>query len=333
MKEGQTSIQSLHEVYREYFDIGAAVTPRTIVSHRDLLSQHFNSVTAENEMKFERIQPSEGKFAFADADSIMDFATLNGMKVRGHTLVWHNQTPRWVFVNKDGSPADRDTVLARMKEHIDTVVNRYKGKIYCWDVVNEVIDEESDAPLRPSPWLDTIGEDFIAKAFEFAHAADEDALLFYNDYNESDPAKCEKIVRLVKSLQEKGVPIHGVGLQAHWNVAQPDTDHIRRAIEQYATLGLRIHVTEMDVSVFAWEDHSKIAQPTADMLELQRGRYEQFFTILRSYKDVIDNVTFWGVADDVTWLDDFPVRGRKNWPFVFDVDHQPKASFWSLTDF
>lgn len=326
-------IPSLREVYADYFEIGAAVTPATIKSHSRLLQQHYNSVTAENEMKFERIQPKEGQFSFGDADQIIAFAEEHGIKVRGHTLVWHNQTPRWVFSNEDGSAADRDTILRRMKTHIDTVAGRYKGKVYCWDVVNEVIDEESDGLLRPSPWRDLVGEDFIEKAFQYAHEADDEALLFYNDYNESSPAKCDKIIRLVLSLQEKGIPIHGVGLQAHWNVAEPDYDDIQRAIERYATLGLRLHVTEMDVSVFAWQDRRNIAQPTAEMLDLQQQRYERFFQILRSYKDVIDNVTFWGVADDVTWLHDFPVRGRRNWPFVFDVDHQPKESFWRIAQF
>lgn len=318
----------LHEAFKEHFLIGAAVNPVTLDSQRALLIEHFNSVTAENEMKFERVHPAEDRYTFEEADRMVTLAKANGMGVRGHTLVWYNQTPKWVFENEDGSQADRKTLLARMKSHIDTVVSRYKGELYAWDVVNEAVSDSGSELLRPSQWLDIIGEDFIAKAFEYAHEADPDALLFYNDYNEADPVKSEKIYTLVKSLLDQGVPIHGIGLQAHWSLYHPSLDDICRAIEKYASLGVKLHITELDVSMYAFDDRrTDLTAPTDEMLALQAERYGQFFRLLQEYSKYITSVTFWGAADDYTWLDHFPVRDRKNWPFLFDMKHQPKPSF------
>ncbi|MNZ66566.1 Endo-1,4-beta-xylanase B [compost metagenome] len=321
----------LGECYRSYFDIGAAVNLTTIEKQKELLAAHYNSLTAENDMKFERIHQSEEQYTFEAADRLVDFAEQHGMRMRGHTLVWHNQTPDWVFEGQGGASVDRETLLARMKSHISTVMGRYKGRIYCWDVVNEAIEDKSGVWLRESRWLELVGEDFIAKAFEFAHEADPTALLFYNDYNECFPEKRDKIIRLIQSLQARDVPIHGIGLQGHWNLNGPSLEDIRAAIERYAALGLQLHVTELDISLFDFEDRrTDLTRPTAELLELQAERYDQIFRLFREYKDVITSVTFWGAADDYTWLDDFPVRGRKNWPFVFDEKHQPKSSFWRI---
>lgn len=318
----------LREAFKEQFLIGAAVNPVTLDSQRDLLIEHFNSVTAENEMKFERLHPAVDRYTFEAADRMVALAKANGMAVRGHTLVWHNQTPAWVFENEDGSQTDRVTLLARMKSHINTVVSRYRGELYAWDVVNEAVSDSGSELLRPSKWLDIIGEDFIAKAFEYAHEADPEALLFYNDYNEADPVKSEKIYTLVKSLLEQGVPIHGIGLQAHWSLYHPSLDNIRVAIEKYASLGVKLHITELDVSMFAFDDRrTDLTAPTEEMLALQAERYGQFFRLFQEYSEYITSVTFWGAADDYTWLDHFPVRGRKNWPFLFDAKHQPKPSY------
>ncbi|SEK59226.1 endo-1,4-beta-xylanase [Paenibacillus sp. OK003] len=321
----------LKELYKDAFHIGAAVNPKTIESQRSLLAYHFNSLTAENEMKFSSVHPEQEKYTFEDADVIASFAREQGMALRGHTLVWHNQTPNWLFENETGGQVERSVLLERLKAHIQTVVGRYKDVIYAWDVVNEVISDDADdenAFLRPSKWLDIAGEDFIAKAFEFAHEADPQALLFYNDYNESDPHKRERIYRLVRSLLDQGVPIHGVGLQAHWNLYDPSLDDMRAAIERYAQLGLQLQLTELDVSVFRFEDRrTDLVQPSQEMLELQAERYESIFRLLHEYKEHISAVTFWGAADDYTWLDHFPVRGRKNWPFLFDELHRPKEAY------
>ena len=333
MTQQATSLPKLKDVFQEQFLVGAAVNPRTLKEQRTLLSEHFNSITAENEMKFERLQPEEDRFTFEHADQMMDFAEEHGIGVRGHTLVWHNQTPAWVFQDGAGGQISREGLLARMKTHIDTVVGRYRGNIYAWDVVNEAVADSGPEVLRESPWLSIAGDDFIARAFEYAHAADPDALLFYNDYNEAVPEKREKIYTLVKSLLEQGVPIHGVGLQAHWSIAHPAEDDIRRAIERYASLGLKLHITELDVSVFSHDDRrTDLQSPSEEMMTRQAERYETFFRIFRDYSESITSVTFWGAADDYTWLDNFPVRGRKNWPFLFDAGHQPKASFWKVVE-
>lgn len=320
---------SLAEAFKDDFRIGAAVNSRTIVSQRELLLKHYNSLTAENEMKFGSVHPAEGTYTFEEADRIARFARENGKLLRGHTLVWHNQTPDWVFEDGNGGPANRETLLARMKAHIETVVGRYRGTVYCWDVVNEAVSDEGEEQLRPTPWLHGIGEDYVAQAFRFAHAADPDALLFYNDYNECHPVKREKIYRLVQSLLREGAPVHGIGLQAHWNLNDPSLEDIRAAIERYASLGLKLQITEMDVSVFDFDDRrTDLKAPAAEMMRRQEERYGQLFRLFREYRDVLTSVTFWGAADDYTWLDNFPVRGRKNWPLLFDADHRPKGSYW-----
>lgn len=318
----------LKQLFEGDFKIGAAVNLHTIHSQAELLNRHFNSITAENEMKFVSVHPEEHRYTFEAADELVAFARRNGMAMRGHTLVWHNQTTEWLFQDSQGIPVGKDVLLERMRNHIQMVVGRYKGDIYAWDVVNEVIADEGEALLRRSKWLDIAGEDFIAKAFEYAHEADPQALLFYNDYNESHPLKRDKIYKLVKSLLEHGTPIHGIGLQAHWNLFDPSLDDIRAAIEKYASLGLQLQLTELDMSVFAFEDRrTDLAEPTSELLELQGQRYEAIFRLLKEYSSVISSVTFWGAADDYTWLDDFPVRGRKNWPFLFDAYHRPKPAY------
>lgn len=319
---------ALKAVFAEDFKIGAAVNPRTIVTQENLLAYHFNSITAENEMKFESLHPQEDVYSFGKGDELAAFARKHNLAMRGHTLVWHNQTGSWLFEDGSGGPASKELLLARLKSHIDTVVGRYKQDIYAWDVVNEVIADEGSELLRPSKWLEIAGPDFIAKAFEFAHEADPKALLFYNDYNESSPLKRDKIYALLKSLLEQGVPVHGVGLQAHWNLYDPTLDDVRAAIEKYASLGLQLQLTELDLSLFRFDDRrTDLEAAPVELLELQAERYDVLFRLLREYREVISSVTFWGAADDYTWLDDFPVRGRKNWPFLFDVQHAPKPAF------
>lgn len=324
---------ALKTMFAGDFKIGAAVNPLTIQSQEQLLAYHFNSITAENEMKFESLHPAEDLYSFGEADKLVAFARKHNMAMRGHTLLWHNQTTDWLFEGKNGSTVSKDTLLARLKAHIHTVVGRYRDDIYAWDVVNEVIADEGEELLRSSKWVEIAGTDFIAKAFEYAHEADPKALLFYNDYNESHPNKRDKIYTLIKSLLDQGVPIHGVGLQAHWNLYDPALDDIRAAIEKYASLGLQLQLTELDVSMFRFEDkRMDLIVPGADLLELQAERYEALFRLLKEYREVISSVTFWGAADDYTWLDDFPVRGRKNWPFLFDEQHRPKPAYDRLTN-
>ncbi|WP_159886045.1 endo-1,4-beta-xylanase [Paenibacillus puerhi] len=324
-------IPSLHEAYANDFPIGAAVSPAVLESAGPLIARHYNSLTAENHMKPIELQPEEGVYTFEMADRIANFAKEHGMRLRGHTLVWHNQTPDWMFEGKDGRPADRELLLSRMKSHIDTVVGRYRGDIYCWDVVNEAIQDKEGGLLRQSRWLELAGEDYIQKAFEYAHAADPDALLFYNDYHETVPAKREKMYKLVKELLDRGTPIHGIGLQAHWNIYEPSIEDIRITIERFASLGLQLHITELDLPMFSNDDkRTDLKKPSEEMIDQQKVRYEEIFKLFRSYKDVLTNVTFWGAADDYTWLDYFPGKERKTWPFLFNDQHEPKPCFWGV---
>lgn len=325
---------TLHEVYKDYFRIGAAVNTKTILEDKDLISTHFNSITVENEMKFELLHPRENEYRFEAADSIVDFAKQHNIEMRGHTLVWHNQTPRWAFENKSGSLVTREVLLNRLQEHIKTVMEHFKDPFYSWDVVNEAVEDHGNFLLRKSPWLEIIGEDFIDKAFYFAKEANPDSNLYYNDYNESHPEKREKIYKLVEGLVARGVPIDGIGLQGHWNLNDPSIEDIRKAIERYASLGLKLEITEMDISVFDFEDtRTDLVQPTNQMLEMQAEKYESVFKLFREYSEHIESVTFWGVSDRYTWLSDFPVKDRKNWPLVFDKDGKPKKSFERITNF
>lgn len=322
---------SLMKLFANDFQIGAAVNPTTIKTQESLLAHHFNSITAENEMKFASVHPQEELYTFEEADQIVEFARKYGMAIRGHTLVWHNQTTDWLFLDRQGQPVSKAVLFERMRSHIQTVAGRYKGNIYAWDVVNEVIADEGSTLLRSSKWTEIAGDEFIAKAFEYAHDTDPDALLFYNDYNESHPHKREKIYTLVKGLLDRGTPIHGIGLQAHWNLFDPPLEDIRTAIERYASLGLQLQLTELDISVFRFGDkRSNLTEPAPGMLERQAELYESVFKLLKEYKDVISAVTFWGAADDYTWLNDFPVRGRKNWPLLFDEQHRPKPAYYRV---
>jgi len=321
-------MKSLKDVYAPYFKIGAAVNRRTIKSHRDLILSHFNSMTCENEMKYGSLCDEKGNYDTSGADEIYEFAVINDLGLRGHTLVWHNQTPQYVFAENDSG-----LLLDRLANHMQFVSERYQKNTYEWDVVNEAIDDKTEAYLRDSKWLEILGDDFIVKVFKLAGKYFPDKKLFYNDYNETNPVKRVKIARLVKELQDKGAPIHGIGFQAHYNIFEPNLDEIREAYEFYASLGLKISVTEMDISVFKFEDHSSIPEPTADLIEKHAELYRQCFKLFREYSEIIESVTLWGVADDATWLDHFPARNRKNWPLLFDTNHQPKEAFHRVVDF
>ena len=327
--------EGLKDYFRDDFPIGVAVSPASLKN--PLVLQQFNSLTPENVMKMGPIHPEENRYDFREADSIVAFARANGLKVRGHNLCWHEQTPAWLFKDDKGNPVTKEVLLARLKEHITTIVNRYKGKVYAWDVVNEAVSDDTTQLLRDSPWYKICGEDFIRKAFEYAHAADPDAQLFYNDYNTERPGKRERVYRLLKGLLSEGIPINGVGLQAHWSIYEPSSKDLRDAIECFASLGLKIQITELDMSVYPWEKNRRAKQAsdedtyTLARQEQQAAQYARVFDIFREYRSVITGVTFWNVTDKHTWLDDYPVPGRKNYPLLFDVDGQPKEAYWDVT--
>ncbi len=320
-------LPSLCKQYQEFFLIGAAVSPQVLKSaDSTLVIDQYNSLVCENQMKPMWIQPQENVFMFKNADYVVAFAKRHNMKLRGHTLVWHNQTPGWFF--KDGDkPASKELLAERMHKHIQTLVSRYKDDVYCWDVVNEAVSEEKDEYLRTSsPWYKIMGEDFIELAFRYAHEANPKAKLFYNDYNAWQPEKRDKIIRLVKSLKDKGVQVDGIGMQGHWKIGSPTKEQIETAIDMFSALGVTVQITELDVSVYQ-SDKDKEVKMTPELEQQQADYYQMCFDVFREKKDKVSSVTFWGAADNHTWLDNFPVRGRKNYPLLFDTKLQPKKAF------
>ncbi len=323
----------LCQKYQIWFPIGAAVSPRVLKSADTILIiSQYNSLVCENHMKPMWIQPRENTFTFASADSIALFALRQNMKLRGHTLVWHNQTPGWFFKEGD-QPASKELLKARMRNHIQTVVSHYKDEVYVWDVVNEAISEKKDEYLRnDSPWFKIMGEDFIELAFRYAHEANPKAKLFYNDFNAWQPGKRDKIVRLVTSLQEKGVQVDGIGMQGHWKIGSPTKEQIETTIDMFAALGVAVQITELDVSIYH-SGQDKEGELTPELEQQQADYYQMCFEVFRSRKDKISGVTFWGAADNHTWLNNFPVRNRKNYPLLFDTSLQPKKAFDQVVNF
>jgi endo-1,4-beta-xylanase len=337
--------KGLKDYYHNYFPIGVAVNIRDITGpDTALIIREFNSLTPENAMKMGPIHPEENRFYWKDADAIVDFATAHGMRIRGHNLCWHKQTPPWLFKDSAGNTVKREVLLKRLKDHITAVVSRYKGRIYAWDVVNEAVaDENSDdttKDLRNSPWSRICGDEFIAKAFEYAHAADPNAQLFYNDYNTEQPGKRERVYRLLRKLVAAGVPISGMGIQAHWSIFEPSTANLEASIDRFSSLGLKVQITELDISIYPpGQTNLHSPQPggsdpyTSTIQQEQAEQYRNVFSVLRKYKGIINGVTFWNVTDKHTWLDHYPVPGRKNYPLLFDTAGQPKKAWWEVVNF
>jgi len=336
-----TQSKGLKDYYKNYFPIGVAVSAQDLKNQGEtaLILSQFNSLTPENAMKMGPIHPEENRYNWRDADSIVAFAQAHGLKVRGHNLCWHEQTPKWLFRDSVGNLVTKAVLLKRLKDHITTVVNRYKGKVYAWDVVNEAIDDDSTKFLRNSLWYQICGEDFIAKAFEYAHEADPNAILFYNDYNTERPEKRERVYRLLKKLVDAKVPINAVGIQAHWSVYEPQPEELIATIKRFSSLGLKVQITELDISIYPWEKNRRAMRPgetdayTAESEKKQSDKYAEVFKIFREYRNVITGVTFWNISDKHTWLDGYPVPGRKNYPLLFDQNLQPKMAYWKVVDF
>ncbi len=333
--------KGLKDYYKNYFPIGVAVTPRNLSGDEaQLILKEFNSLTPENAMKMGPIHPKENEYYWKDADSIVNFAQHHGLKVRGHNLCWHSQTPAWMFKDENGNQVTKEVLLQRLKDHITTVVNRYKGKIYAWDVVNEAISDKPDEYLRNSLWYQICGEEYIAKAFEYAHEADPDAILFYNDYNQIGAVKREKIYKLVKSLKDAGVPIGAIGIQAHWAVNEPSRAQLDSTIQELSGLGLPLQITEMDISIYPKEHIARAERPedadtafTSERENKQMEIYKMCFDLFRKYKSDISGVTFWNISDKYSWLNNFPVRNRKDYPLLFDRNLQRKKAYWEVIKF
>ncbi|WP_405010067.1 endo-1,4-beta-xylanase [Kitasatospora sp. NBC_01539] len=330
----QQDIPSLKDVLAADFTVGAAVLPAEVTGdHGTLVKKHFGSVTPGNAMKWDATEPTEGTFRYTDADATVDFAAANGIKVRGHTLVWHQQTPAWVFQDAAGNamtatPENKALLLSRLEAHIRAVMGHYKGEISAWDVVNEVIDETQSDGLRRSPWYQITGTDYIADAFRTAREVDPAAELCINDYNTTVPAKRQALYNLVSSLRLQGVPVDCVGHQMHGNIDWPSASDTTATVEQFAALGVDQQITEMDVSVYTDNTSSYTTIPDSALTK-QAAEYKALFDVYRSHRDAISSVTLWGVADDNTWLNSFPVN-RMDAPLLFDRQLQAKAAYWAL---
>ncbi|ABO67125.1 endo-1,4-beta-xylanase [Geobacillus thermodenitrificans] len=358
----------LDQRYKDSFTIGAAVEPYQLLNEKDaqMLKRHFNSIVAENVMKPINIQPEEGKFNFAEADQIVRFAKKHHMDIRFHTLVWHSQVPQWFFLDKEGQPMVNETdpvkreqnkqlLLKRIETHIKTIVERYKDDIKYWDVVNEVVGD--DGELRDSPWYQIAGIDYIKVAFQTARKYGGNKIkLYINDYNTEVEPKRSALYNLVKQLKEEGIPIDGIGHQSHIQIDWPSEEEIEKTIIMFADLGLDNQITELDVSMYGWPPRAYLsydAIPEQKFLD-QADRYDRLFKLYEKLSDKISNVTFWGIADNHTWLDSradvyYDTDGNvivdpkapytrvekgngKDAPFVFDPEYNVKPAYWAIID-
>ncbi len=341
----------LKDVFRDDFRVGTAVSPRQF-DERDsvdvaIITKHFNTISPENVLKWQVVHPQPGVYDFSQSDRYVAFGERHGMFIVGHTLTWHSQTPKWVFEDSAGRPLTRDALLARLRDHIHTVVGRYKGRIRGWDVVNEALNE--DGTMRQSPWFRIIGPDFVAQAFAFAREADPNVELYYNDYSLENARKRAGGVRLVKSLLDAGLKVTAVGMQDHLKMNWPSVAEEDSTIRAFAALGVKVNITELDVDVLPQATQNRTADvglraavnpalnpyaaglPDSMQIALAR-RYAEIFGVLLAHRDVIDRVTFWGAEDGASWLNGWPIRGRTSYPLLFDRKGQPKPAFDAVVD-
>lgn len=337
---------SLKDAFQGAFRIGAALNPAQF-EERDaraaaLIKAQFNTISPENVLKWESVHPRPDGYDFSAADQYVSFGERNHMFVIGHNLVWHSQVPAWVFRDDKGAPLGRDALLERLHDHIRTVVGRYKGRIGGWDVVNEALND--DGTLRQSNWYKIIGEDYLAKAFQFAHEADPAAELYYNDYSLENPAKRKGAVELIRKLKAQGVPITAIGSQEHDHMETPTTADIDTTIAAFAAAGVKVCITELDVDVLpratrqTGADVSLRVEGQAGMNPYANGlpdaiqqqlakRYADLFAVFWKYRGTVTRVTLWGVSDGDSWLNNWPTQGRTNYPLLFDRQGKPKPAF------
>ena len=315
-----------------------------------VVARDFNALTAENCMKPMFMQPNEGEYFFKASDYCVDFAEANSMALVGHTLVWHAMTADWFFKDEAGQLPSRELMLERMRTHIDTVVGRYKGRIPYWDVVNEAVLYQgagNSAVFRESPWFKAIGEDYIELAFRHTHAVDPDAKLYYNDYNMTKKEKVDFVLEMVSEMRAKGVPIHGVGMQGHWMLEWPSLSDIEYALRTFADAGIPVSITELDITVLPdppshsganvtdnveyAEKYNPYSQSIPDeVLQKQADRYQEIFELFLKYKSNIERVSFWGTSDSQSWKNSYPMKGRTDYPLLFDRKFNSKPAYHSL---
>ncbi len=315
-----------------------------------VVARDFNALTAENCMKPMFMQPNEGEYFFKASDYCVDFAEANSMVLVGHTLVWHAMTADWVFKDEAGQLPGRELMLERMRTHIDAVVGRYKGRIPYWDVVNEAVLHQgagNSAKWRESPWFKAIGEDYIELAFRHTHAVDPDAKLYYNDYNMVKKEKVDFVLEMVSGMRANGVPIHGVGMQGHWMLDWPSLSDIEYALRTFADAGIPVSITELDITVLPdppshsganvtdnveyAEKYNPYSQSIpAEVLQEQADRYQEIFELFLKYKSNIERVSFWGTSDSQSWKNSYPMKGRTDYPLIFDRKFNAKPAYHSL---
>ena len=341
----QDSETGLKDAYKDYFSIGVAVNMRNISTPEQIaiIKKDFNSITAENDMKPQPVEPAYGQFNWENADKIADFCRSNGIKLRGHCLMWHSQIGQWMYQDEKGNLVSKEKLFANMKHHITAIVERYKDVIYAWDVVNEAISDggwqgarrgmgQQSGPYRNSPLYQIAGDEFIKKAFIYAREADPNVLLFYNDYNAADPGKRDRIYNMVKSMKEEGVPIDGIGMQGHYNIYGPSMEDVDAALTKYSTIVKHIHITELDIranqEMGGQLNFSREGSNISPVVKtLQEDQYARLFQVLRKHKDVVDNVTFWNLSDRDSWL------GARNYPLPYDENYKPKRVYSLIKDF
>ncbi len=335
---------TLKDAFNNKFYIGVALNRGQFSGNNtkaeEIIKTQFNAIVAENCMKSMYLQPEKDKFFFDDADKFVAFGEKNHMYMTGHTLIWHSQTPRWFFVDDKGNKVSREILIERMKKYIYTVVGRYKGKIKGWDVVNEAILD--NGKWRDSQFYQIIGEDFIKLAFQFAHEADPDAELYYNDYSMAIDGKRDSVLKMVKSLQKQGVRIDGIGMQGHIGMDTPSISDFEKSILAFSNLGIKVMITELDLSVLPnlWSNMGANISETAEYQEKMNPypnaiprdvelkweeRYLDFFKLFFKYHDRISRVTLWGISDADSWKNNFPIKGRTDYPLLFDRNYNPKS--------
>lgn len=338
----QKTENSLKKAFKDKFYIGTAMSlpqiNETDVKSDQIITSQFSSIVAENCMKSMFLQPQEGKFFFDDADRFVAFGEKNNMFIIGHTLIWHSQLPKWFFVDKNGKDVSPEVLKQRMKNHITTVVSRYKGRVKGWDVVNEAIME--DGTYRKSKFYEILGEEFIPLAFQYAQEADPNAELYYNDYNEWFPEKVKTVINIVKNMKSRGIRVDGVGMQTHVGLDTPKLAEYEKAIVDYASAGVKVNVTEMEISALPspWGTSANVSDTVeyqAKMNPYTKGlpqnvqkewesRYLDFFRLFIKHQDKIRRVTMWGVTDNQSWKNDFPIKGRTDYPLLFDRNFKAK---------
>ncbi len=340
---------NLKEAFAGEFMVGAALNTSVFTESNQtdaaIVEKQFNTISPENVLKWESIHPDPDKYDFSLADKYIAFGEKHKMFIIGHNLIWHSQTPDWVFHKVNGTLVDRETLLERMHEHISTVVGRYKGKIGGWDVVNEALD--GDGSLRNSLWRKIIGDDYIAKAFEFAHEADPKAELYYNDYSCEDLPKRDGLIALLKKLQAQGVKIIGVGLQGHYRIDSPPVSNVDETVSAISKLGLKVMITELDIDVLPpalQAQGADVSQNFAlrpelnpytnglpDSVQQQLAqRYADLFAVFVKHRGEVTRVTFWGVTDGESWLNGWPINGRTAYPLLFDREGKSKPAFLAV---